>query len=53
MEGTHTLEELRSTKGFHMRANGIVSTRYGRSTTNYWKECSNGKYVNFDCKTVY
>jgi len=52
MKGTHTLAELRGTKGFFMHSNGTVTTRYGSSTVNYWQECADGKYINYDCKTI-
>jgi hypothetical protein len=53
MTGTHTLEDLQDTNGFHMTKSGIIATRYGSNTINYWRKCENGLYKNYDCKTVY
>lgn len=51
--GTHTLAELRDMKSFVMGSNGIVTTRFGANTINYWIECENGLWLNYDCETQY
>lgn len=51
MNGTHTLTELRNTKGFLMHKNGIITTTFGSRTTNYWRETENNLYYNYNCTT--
>lgn len=33
--------------------NGWACIRYGTSTYNYYRKCSDGSWLNYDCKTVY
>ena len=53
MKGTHSLKELQNTQGFTMFKSGIVLTKYGRYTLNYWVLTDNNLYKNYDCKTIY
>lgn len=52
MMGTHILSELRNIKGFIITKEGIVITRYGRVTVNYWIECRDGLWKNYTCRTL-
>ena len=32
---------------------GTAITKYGRNTINYWRQHSDGSWINCDCKTKY
>lgn len=32
---------------------GLATIRYGKYTTNYWVQHSDGSWTNYDCKTNY
>jgi hypothetical protein len=48
--GTHTLKELETYKEFKLHRSGIITTKYGLETINYWVETSNGLWRNYQSK---